>query len=226
METLAEDLLLISLDDDRGKVSWRHSAAVHYGLAAAFLMDLALLRRIETPGENIVVSDPTPLQDDLLDAVVARINSSEKERDAKHWVKTLGDESDCQQRLARRLVARGILREEEQTLFWAFHDQRYPTVMTEPESTLRERLQGVVLRGDEPEPRTLLLLSLVSACGLIDEIFAPAERRDAKRRIKVLVEDEQFGKSVGAALAVVAAATAAVAATTAFTTVIAPGSSH
>ena len=46
MQTLAGDLLLLALDDDRGTVSWQRSTGLRYGLGGALLMDLAQQERI------------------------------------------------------------------------------------------------------------------------------------------------------------------------------------
>jgi hypothetical protein len=45
-----------------------------------------------------------------------------------------------------------------------------------------------VLDGESPDARTLALISLVQACNLLDEVFAPAERPAARRRIVELIK--------------------------------------
>jgi hypothetical protein len=225
MQLLAEDLLLLALDDDKGTVSWPRSTALRYGLGGALLMDLALQERIDSRDKKIVLVDPSATGDDALDAALDTIRASNKPRDAKHWVKQLGGRAGLKEQLARRLVARGILHEQELTIFRVFHDHRFPTGDPGPESSLRGRIRDVALGAAEPETRTLLLLSLVSACNLTDEVFSQEERKHATRRIKELVEGERFGKAVGEAIADTVAATAAVSAA-AFTTTVAPGASH
>ncbi len=218
MQTLAEDLLLLALDDDKGTVSWQRSSQFPHGLGGALLMDLALLERVDTVDKKIVLTDPSLTGDDVLDDALETIQASKKPRDAKHWVQKLGGQKDLQEQLARRLVARGILREEERTFLWIFDNSRYPTSNPGPESEVRGRLRDVVLAGVEPDTRTLLLLSLVNACGLTDSLFSRDERKVAKRRIKDLVEGEQFGKAVGGAISDAVAVTAAITATTVVTT--------
>jgi NAD(P)-dependent dehydrogenase (short-subunit alcohol dehydrogenase family) len=214
METLAEDLLLLALDDDRGSVSWQRADAVKYGLGGALLMELALQQRIDIVEKRITLSDRPPTGDELLDAALESIRAEKKPRDAKHWVVKLGDRKGLREDLARRLVARGILREQEHTFLWVFHEQRFPTSDPGPEAVVRGRLRDVVLAGEEPDTRTLLLLSLVNGCGLADSLFAKDERKQARRRVKELVEGEQFGKAVSGAVSDAAAMVAAVAAST------------
>lgn len=225
MPILAEDLLLLALDDDTGSVSWSRSTALHFGLGGALLMDLALQGRIDSLNKKIVLVDPSPTGDAVMDAALDDIGASNRPHDAKHWVERLGGRAGLKEQLARRLVARGILREQERTFLWVLHDHRFPTENPEPESSLRDRIRNVALGAAEPDPRTLLLLSLVNACNLTRGLFSREERALATRRIKELVESEQFGQAVGGAIADAVAATAAVSAAT-FTTVMAPGASH
>jgi golgi phosphoprotein 3 len=203
---LAEDLLLLALDDDVGSVSWERVRLLPYGLGGALLMDLALRERIDSVDEQVLLSDPSPTGDALLDATLETIHSSRKPHNAKHWVKTLGGQKGLQEQLAHRLVARGILREQEHTFLWAFHSQRYPTSNPVPEATVRNRIRAVVLADAEPDSRTLLLLSLINACNLTDTVFTREEQKQATRRIKELVEGEQFGTAVGRAVTEVTAA--------------------
>jgi hypothetical protein len=222
MRSLAEDLLLLALDDDKGTVSWQRSDALPHGLGGALLMDLALLDRIYTRDKQVVLGDPSPIGDEVLDDALQTIRSSDKPRDAKHWVNKLGGQKGLREQLARRLVERGILREQEHTFLWVFHYQRFPTSDPDPEAELRGRLRDIVLTGAEPDARTLLLLSLVKACNLTDSLFSKDERKQAKRRLEELVNDEQLGKAVGGAIA---DAAAVVAATVAATTVVTTSSS-
>lgn len=225
MRTLAEDLLLLALDDDKGTVSWQRSTAVPYGLGGALLTDLAALGRVDTVDKKIVVTDPSPTGDELLDEALQTIQASKKPRDAKHWVGKLGGRKGLKEQLARRLVERGILREEEHKFLWVFDSPRFPTSDPGPEASLRGQIRDVVIAGVEPDTRMLLLLSLINATDLTDAIFEKDERKQAKRRIKELVEGEQFGKAVGSAVSDATTA-AIVAATTAATVAAASSSSN
>ncbi len=224
MHTLAEDLLLLALDDDSGTVSWsRPAAELRFGLGGALLMDLALLECVEDVANNITVVAPTSTGDELLDRALETIRSSDRPKDAKHWVKTLGDQKGLKDQLARRLVERGILREETHTFLWVVHESRYPTEDSVPEDTMRDQIHATVFGNAEPDTRTLLLLSLVHACHLTDGVFAKVERKEANQRITRLVEDEQIGKAVGHAVAAVVAATTAAITAATFSTTIASG---
>jgi hypothetical protein len=225
MDTLAEDLLLLALDDEEGTVSWRHAPALPYGLGGAILMDLVLRGRIASADRRFVVGDPAATGDAVLDAGLAAIRAADKPHDARYWVKRFGRRPGVQEQLARRLVARGILHEQERTFLRVFHAPRFPTGDPGPEAALRAGLRAAVLGDAAPDRRTVLLLSLLHACHLADGLFPAAERGDIRRRVKDLVAGERFGEAVGQAIADVVAATTATAAA-AFTVTVAPGAQH
>jgi len=70
----AEEILLFLLDEQRGALPLLPRAAA-FVLAGAVLMDLQLADRIDTDMNTQMLSDPTPLGDDLLDPTLADIAS-------------------------------------------------------------------------------------------------------------------------------------------------------
>ena len=75
MLRFADELILLLIDDKRGALipipEWSLSCA----LAGALLTDLALEGRIDTDPDSLSLLDATPLDDDLLDPVLAEIGS-------------------------------------------------------------------------------------------------------------------------------------------------------
>ena len=226
MFTLAEELLILALQDDSGTVSWSRKTTIRYGLGGALLMELALQDRIRCLGGTIELVDPSPTGDEVLDSALRTIRGSDRLRDARYWVGQLGSRTGLTDQLARRLVAQGILHEQDRTLLRVFHDCRYPTTDPRPESRLRCRIRDVALGDAEPDTRTLLLLSLVNSCKLEDLVFSPEELHQARRQIKAIVEGEQFGNAIGSAIAEVAAVTTAAVSAAVFSSVVAPGASQ
>ncbi len=72
-------------------------------------MDLALENRIDTDPEKLIVVDPTPTGDSLLDRTLANIVAGD-ERDARFWVeRTANHAQEIREVALSRLVANGIL---------------------------------------------------------------------------------------------------------------------
>lgn len=218
MRLLAEDLLLFALDDDKGTTDWTGWGELPFALAGALLADLALLQRIELrEEEKVALLDATPTGDPLLDAALTRIANSEKPHDAEHWVTTLNSKVEkLQDRLEERLVFHGILRREEHRILFIFPSDRYPTADASVERELHEQIRAVLLTDESPDPRTVVLISLLRSCKLLDGTFSKDERRVANDRAEAVIEDERAGAAGAAvkAAADAAAATAAVIATT------------
>jgi hypothetical protein len=90
MLTLAEELLLLALDDESGSVEPAASGSLQYGLAGALLVELVIAGRLRLEGGGLVVADGSPTGDAVLDEVIGRISRSGRPRDAEYWVGQFG----------------------------------------------------------------------------------------------------------------------------------------
>jgi Golgi phosphoprotein 3 len=206
MLKLSEELLLLALRDKKGTLVSSASTALKFGLAGAVLMELTLQRRLSIAEDKFTVSDPTPTGDDILDEALAKIKASQKSRKAKHWVSKLAGIKKMKERLLDRLVNEGILRREEHRILRVISTKRYPTAYSGPEMKLRGRIRSVVLDGKTPDERTVIIISLLSACKLVNEVFVKEERKEANKRIKEICKGEAVGKAVSDTVAAVHAA--------------------
>lgn len=111
---LAEELLLLSLDDEKGSdQTW---SSIDGGLAGALLLELTEAGALRLEDDKLVPGASVPA-DPLLVEALEVVRSSEKPRDAKHWVTKLpGQLKPLRRRLAERLVERGILAEDSKEL--------------------------------------------------------------------------------------------------------------
>jgi golgi phosphoprotein 3 len=211
MLTLAEELLLLGLRDEQGTVASGASVSLRYGVSGAVLAELISAGRLGMDDRGRVsVIDASPTGDDLFDDVLAQIVERKKPRTLKDWVLSLGQgKLKVVQRLESRLVGRGILREEEGRILWVFPTHRFPEMDSTPEMVVRERLRAVVLGGETPDARTSMLLALVKATRLVNEVFGKEQRDTAKARIEELTHGEASGAAVSGAVKAVEAATMA-----------------
>lgn len=215
--TLAEQTLLVALDDEKGRdvTQWGSDA----GLAAALLLDLARreLVEIDADGKVAALEGPEPPHE-LLRAAHAAIGGSERRRDAKGWVSRLPRElKPLRERIARGLVERGILAEQHRKVLGLVPVTRWPAVDPGPEQELRARLRALVL-GAEPTAQEALLLGLLEPLGLVDGLVERGERRDARRRAKAVAEHGIAGTAVRDSVRAVQGAVTAAVVTAAVTT--------
>lgn len=188
---LAEELLLIALDDASGRDT-TSMGSLDYGLAGAVLLDLSLGGAVTVSDGRIAV---TGIPDEpLLADATAAIGADDRPRDARHWVKRLPKAlKPLRERVADRLVERGALREEQRKLLGVFKVTRFPEADPSPERELRARLQAALVDGAEPDARTALLVSLLEPLDLVKAVVPKDARRDAKRRAKQIADHGVVG---------------------------------
>ncbi len=219
---IAEDLLLLLLDDEKGNVvGTSHLQTV---LGGALLIELAMSGAVTVEEKSskwrsakIQVGPEAAPDDELLRRAMAEI--SEKERSAQDLVNRLG--KGLKDELADRLVRRGILERREDKVLGLFPRTRWPAVDSSHEEAVRRSLTAALVQGVTPEPRTAALVSLLSAIDrahkVVDRDGLPAGQ--VRKRAKEIAKGEWAAKAVKDAIAAsTAAITAAVVASTAATT--------
>lgn len=193
---IAEDLLLLLLDDKRGTAQ---STFMQPALGGALLVELALAEVVDVgPGSywrpakvSVVAGAPA---DAVLAAAVATV--AEKPRTAQKLVDRLG--RGLQKNLADRLVDRGILERHDTRVLGIFPRHRWPTVDATHEEQVRRQLAAALVGGQDPDPRTAALAALLLAVDRVHKTV-PHEglsSRQVKRRATEIAEGDWAVKGV------------------------------
>jgi len=213
MTLLAEDLLLLLLDDETGALA--ASTYVPTALGGALLAELALEGRAEVGEKTSIWSQAKvrALAGPPDDPVLARAHEqvAEKERAAWDLVNRLG--KGVKEVLLDRLAERGVLERAEDKVLGLFPRTRWPATDSAHEDDVRRELTAVLVAGETPEPRTATLVSLLSAIDHAHEVVDPGEAgaRAVRRRAKEIAEGEWAAAGVADAVAATnAAVTAAI----------------
>ena len=202
MLTFAEEILLLLLDDESGEFvpvpAWSRQCA----LAGAVLMDLALQNRIDTDLRKLVVVDPSPTGDDLLDPILAEIVEETAIHDARHWVERIAEEQSgrIQDGALSRLVKRRILESEGGRLLWAFRTRRYPTIDGKAEREVKLRIMHVLFSDEIPGPRDIVVICLADACRIFNQIMPKKEVKQVRERIDAVRRMDLIGQAVSTAV--------------------------
>ena len=218
---LAEELLLLALDDERG--TGGPTSSFDGALAGAVLLDPVLAGRLRERDGALVPAGAGALEPPLLDQALRVVRAEERPRDARHWLGALEKAlKPLRVRVAEGLVERGVLGEERGKVLGLFPRTRYPERDGAPEREPRERLRGILLAGAEPDERSAALLGLLGPLGMVRGLVPREERKRAEARAK---EAARRG-SVDAALsdAIQAAQTAVLTATIAASAAATAGS--
>ena len=167
MLRFAEELLLLTLDDENGRFARVPDRLMRYALAGGVLMDLALENRIDTDLKNLILVDSTLVQDSLLDPTLADIAQADDTRDARFWVERTALRADTIREVAlNRLVEQGILKREEDRFMWVFQARRYPIIDNTAEREVKLRIMEVLFSDQIPGPRDVVIIGLAHACDI------------------------------------------------------------
>ena len=195
-----EEILLLLLRDEGGKFVAVPGIALDNALAGGVLMDLALENRIDTDPERLILVDPTPVGDSLLDPTLAAIAGGEQ-RDALYWVgQTALRAVEIRREALSRLVERGILEHDEGRFLWVFRSRRYPIIDGRAEREVKLRILGVLLSDDIPDPRDIVIIGLADACGLLPGLLPKGEYDKARARIDQVRKLDLIGQATSRAI--------------------------
>ncbi len=202
MITFAEELLLLVMDEEYGEALNIPARTLSYALAGASLMDLALENRIDTGVEALVVTNPEPLGDSLLDPMLADIVALPgNPRTPDFWVRRVAERSE-ELRIAtlERLAARGIVEADDSGFFsfsrLAQRGRRYSATQVQQEQPVRLRILQVIFSDEIPDIRDIVIIGLAHACGIFPFILSEAEYQEARERIEFISRLELLSRSV------------------------------
>lgn len=218
---IAEDFLLLAVDDETGKTANVDNLGVR--LAGALLADLSdarktLLRGAPEAGATkeerekagdatIIVTDNSPAGHIALDAALQAVLAT-PDAPARKVVEAIS--KDAEENLLAALVERGILEKEESKLFRMLPVTRWPAADSSHETALRANLVKVLVEGAEPDERTATLISLLHGSGLIGGVVGKEQRKAAQERAEEIAGSE-WGVATVATQVAIAASVAAVA---------------
>ena len=197
MLTIAEEILLLVLDDDSGRLRNLPVHSLRNAISGALLMDLALNDRIDTDLQQLVVVSAAPLDEPALDFALERLAEADLTRSADHWVEHFAEDSDgIQAQLIDRLVSRGILARQEGKLLWVIGMRRYPAIDGRPHREVKRRIMDVLYSDRIPDPRDIVIICLADACALLDSLLRPTELARLRPRIAQVAKLDLIGQSV------------------------------
>ncbi|HET6529292.1 MAG TPA: GPP34 family phosphoprotein [Actinoplanes sp.] len=191
---LPEQFALLAYDDDGAPVT--DGTHLDNGLGGAVLLELALAGKVDVADKNVVVLDPAPTGDPLIDRALERI-AGDKPGKPGHWVSSFA--KNTRDAVMDGLAAQGVVRREKDKVLLVFPRTRYPaTHGVEPpaESEARQRMIAAVAGTGPVEPRTAALCALVAATDLDKRVFRDMDRTQVKARLK------EIGQGAWAATAV------------------------
>ena len=202
----AEEIVILLLSEDTGDLDRFSSRNMNYVLAGATLMDLALENRIDSDQHHLFLVDPTPLGDPLLDPTLADIAQHREIKNLRDWVERVSKRGDSLRTATlARLVRRGILESAEEGLLFLSSSftrvRRYPTSGVDAEGVdaeqeVRLRIMRLLFSDDIPDPGDIVIVCLVHACRLFENLLTKRELDEAQPRIELLTRMDLIGHAL------------------------------
>lgn len=198
---LPEDLMLLFVDEDNGRVLM-DSTAIHNALAGAVLLELVNSGRVafEPDGKKLAVVDPTPLPDEFLQESLSRLDKPMKPQRAVERLRT-----HVRDNVMAQLEGRGVLSVEKTKMLGIFPTTSY--VIQDPQaiSEVRDAVGNVALGHRAPDERTGALISLLYAVKAVHKVFG-GDRRELNARAEEISASNWAGAAVKKSMEAVQAA--------------------
>ena len=210
MLTFPEETVLVLLDDEEGVFLPIGKNTLDLALTGSVLMELAFADRLDTDLERMMIVNRAPTGDPLFDRILERIVRSDETTNTKAWIETLAVENTAaiQEHALAKLVARGVFRREEKSLFqetvkhlWVFRSPRYFLIDGEAKEETRKRFADALFSDAIPDPRDIALICLVNACGILSALFTEEEIEKSASRIEKLRKLDLIGREIASAIA-------------------------
>jgi hypothetical protein len=198
--TMPEEILLLMLEDESGRLMEGLAAAGDCAIAGAILAELLLAGRIGTGPQRLAVLNTTPTGDALQDEVLRELATGPA-ADSRQWIETLAGKAEhFREILFGRLVARGVLREEEGRFLWVFPERRYPMIDGREEREVKARIMDVLFHDGTPATRDALLIGICRAADLLGRLLSLEELEHRRQRIDAVAEREELSRSLSDAV--------------------------
>jgi hypothetical protein len=185
-----EKVILLALDDKGWFGNSEHS--IKFGLAGAILFELFKHNRIELKEGVVVVKDPSPLNDLLLDRVLEFIRSGKKPRSILTWIQRMVfKKMMIRKSIIRSLIVKKIIRKEEYSLFWVMYQFKYPVINPELKREVREEIFYRIMREEKLDGYDLMMVAVMDTSKMFRKNFRHFDNFPRfRRRIKDIIRFE------------------------------------
>jgi Golgi phosphoprotein 3 len=164
---MLEEVVLLTVDEQTGKLRSPDRFGTAYALGGALFFDLALAGKIDTGTSEIEIVDAAPTGNAAMDYFLGEMAQKPERNTVRAWIQEAFGYRDYLEEVALgSLVERGVLRHEKSRKLWIIDVTRFPIVDNQQARDVRQRLANAILNDEIPEPRDIMLVSVADASGL------------------------------------------------------------
>ena len=196
---LPEELVLMLLNEETGYFHQVHGWELNCAVIGAVLAELSLLERIDTDMDSLHLVNPTRTGNPTLDAILQKVAAEPTPRSTQYWIERLSGQAESViDSTLERLVDLEILKYHDGD-FWTLAPVQYGSSLRDtPDEFIKTRISKFVYSSVIPDPRDIIIISLVNTCDVLRFIFDLDE--EAEERIKFICRMDLIGRSISAAV--------------------------
>ena len=200
--TLAEELLLITLDDESGKLlDSIKPFSFDIAIAASLIMELTLKGKLDTDAKKLFVVSSTETGDAILDQALTIIVAEKNSLSTSEWLSRFAHYGDTlSDKIIESLVNKGVVQLVEKRLLWVLKTRAYPATSGIEESEVRSRIMQLLNNDEIPNPSDALLIGLLRATGIMNRLLSSTELERLQNRIDQIANLEEINRSLSASV--------------------------
>ncbi len=205
--TLKEKFLLLCYQPESGKP---YPATYYYfGYIGSALLELAALGKIETEGKFLKLVDSKATGDHALDLMIEYMAKARRDKKTAYWIRKFseyGIKRKIRLLILEQLMHKRILFEQDARALLIFKYKKYPARESRTRNELIKSLQNLVLRNREGDKDVTLLAVFIGTTRMTGRFFEKKDRRQARKKIKILMKENKVASIVNETVASVEAA--------------------
>ena len=200
--SLSEELLLITLDDESGKLlDSIKPFSFDIAIAASLIMELTLKGKLDTDAKKLFVVSSEETGDVILDQALAIIVAEKNSLSTSDWLSRFAHYGDIlSDKIIESLVNKGVVQLVEKRLLWVLKTRAYPATSGIEEREVRSRIMQLLNNDEIPNPSDALLIGLLRATGIMNRLLSSTELVRLQNRIDQIANLEEINRSLSASV--------------------------
>ncbi|UJG40573.1 MAG: GPP34 family phosphoprotein [Candidatus Heimdallarchaeum aukensis] len=195
MLLLTEKLIILLIDQRRGRIEKSSSDLIFYGLPSSIIIDLEMLNLIKIRDDNkieIISSETTqPIFKNIIEEM-----QNEHESDIRFWIRSLGIKSNqILESFIEVMIKSGILTKSEKR-FLFFKRRKIFCTEERVKIELMHQLQETIINSKKATMHTKLLLAILYKCNKITLCLNKGLNEILLNEVREEIRDERFGEII------------------------------
>ncbi len=200
--TIPEEIYLLSIDENGEQHLNFRNESFDIIIASSILVELLLLHRIDSDEKYIFMDKTDKVGDELLDGIIDEIVEYNGSRRIEEWISSLSIQGQYfRDEIITSLVRKGVLKIENEQVFWFFSKRKYPLVGEEELEEVQARIRKLVFGNELPGERDMVIVSILKNSNLLGTVFTTEEIAANTERINQIAKMDFIGQSIAHALA-------------------------